>query len=102
MKIETILPASIEGEGALTGVRVIDLSRVLSGLGQFVDIALFDTALSILHPHTAHRQMLIERDGYAGIASPVKLSRTPASYRMPPPTFGQHQLELELPIVPDV
>ncbi|NYT79710.1 CoA transferase [Alcaligenaceae bacterium] len=52
---------------------------------------------ALQHPHTIHRQMIIERDGYAGVASPVKLSRTPASYRMPPPAFGQHQLEFDFP-----
>lgn len=54
------------------------------------------------HPHTAHRKMVIERDGYVGVASPVKLSRTPASYRMPPPMFGQHQLEFEFLVTPEV
>ncbi|VWX61592.1 Carnitine dehydratase [Burkholderiales bacterium 8X] len=36
-------------------------------------------------PHTAHREMIVEMPGYKGIASPIKLSRTPATYRMPPP-----------------
>ena len=53
---------------------------------------------ALSHPHTEHRQMLIKRDGYTGVASPIKLSRTPARYRMPPPRFGQHQLELDLPV----
>ncbi|CAM3754256.1 CaiB/BaiF CoA transferase family protein [Bordetella tumulicola] len=52
---------------------------------------------ALQHPHTAHRQMVLEHDGYMGIASPVKLSRTPARYRMPPPCFGQHQLEFDFP-----
>lgn len=52
---------------------------------------------ALQHPHTAHRQMVLEHDGYMGIASPVKLSRTPARYRMPPPRFGQHQLEFDFP-----
>jgi crotonobetainyl-CoA:carnitine CoA-transferase CaiB-like acyl-CoA transferase len=52
---------------------------------------------ALQHPHTTHRQMIIERDGYTGVASPVKLSRTPASYRIPAPTFGQHQLEFNFP-----
>jgi crotonobetainyl-CoA:carnitine CoA-transferase CaiB-like acyl-CoA transferase len=37
------------------------------------------------HPQTAHREMIVEMDGYRGVASPIKLSRTPASYRLPPP-----------------
>ncbi len=43
-----------------------------------------DTALQ--HPHTAHREMVVHIGAdYSGIASPIKLSRTPASYRLPPP-----------------
>lgn len=46
-----------------------------------------DAALT--HPHTAHRGMVVELEGgYRGIASPVKLSRTPATYRHAPLTPG--------------
>ncbi|MGR4869447.1 CaiB/BaiF CoA transferase family protein [Variovorax sp. LARHSF232] len=43
-----------------------------------------DAALT--HPHTAHRGMVVELEegSYRGIASPIKLSRTPASYRHAP------------------
>jgi crotonobetainyl-CoA:carnitine CoA-transferase CaiB-like acyl-CoA transferase len=38
------------------------------------------------HPHTAHREMVVKiGDDYTGVASPIKLSRTPATYRHPPP-----------------
>ena len=37
------------------------------------------------HPHTQHRGMVVNLPGYRGLASPVKLSRTPATYRLPPP-----------------
>lgn len=40
------------------------------------------------HPHTRHRGMLVELEGYRGIASPMKLSRTSASYRGTPPVLG--------------
>jgi crotonobetainyl-CoA:carnitine CoA-transferase CaiB-like acyl-CoA transferase len=40
------------------------------------------------HPHTAHRGMILKIGDYQGIASPVKLSRTPATYRTLPPTLG--------------
>ena len=41
---------------------------------------------ALKHPHTAHRQMLVQvGDAYTGVASPIKLSRTPASYRLAPP-----------------
>ena len=47
-----------------------------------------DAALT--HPHTAHRGMVVELEegSYRGIASPIKLSRTPASYRHAPLTPG--------------
>lgn len=55
-------------------------------------------AQALQHKHTAHRKMILKSEGYTGVASPVKLSRTPACYRMPPPDFGQHQLEFDFPI----
>ena len=41
---------------------------------------------ALAHPHTAHREMVVKvGDHYTGIGSPIKLSRTPATYRRPPP-----------------
>lgn len=41
---------------------------------------------ALKHPHTHSREMIVNMDGgYTGIASPIKLSRTPATYRLPPP-----------------
>jgi crotonobetainyl-CoA:carnitine CoA-transferase CaiB-like acyl-CoA transferase len=42
---------------------------------------------ALAHPHTAHRGMVVRMDDYAGVASPIKLSRTPATYRLKPPAF---------------
>lgn len=51
-----------------------------------------DAALT--HPHTVHRGMVVELEGgYRGLGSPVKLSRTPASYRHAPLTPGNRFLE---------
>ena len=36
------------------------------------------------HPHTKHRNMVWEKDGYRNVGNPVKLSRTPASPRSKP------------------
>jgi len=48
---------------------------------------------ALQHPHTRHRGMVVELPGgYRGIASPVKLSRTPASYRFAPLAEGRHFL----------
>ncbi|WP_082926380.1 CaiB/BaiF CoA-transferase family protein [Cupriavidus sp. D384] len=39
-------------------------------------------------PHTAHMGLLVEMaGGYKGVASPIMLSETPPTYRMPPPTL---------------
>ena len=47
-----------------------------------------DAALT--HPHTAHRGMVVELEGgYRGIGAPVKLGRTPATYRYAPLTPGK-------------
>ena len=44
---------------------------------------------ALQHPHTAHRQMVVELPGgYKGIGAPIKLGRTPASYRFAPLTEG--------------
>jgi crotonobetainyl-CoA:carnitine CoA-transferase CaiB-like acyl-CoA transferase len=52
-----------------------------------------DAALE--HPHPAHREMVVEMEGgYRGIGAPVKLSRTPASYRHAPLTPGDGFLEV--------
>jgi crotonobetainyl-CoA:carnitine CoA-transferase CaiB-like acyl-CoA transferase len=40
------------------------------------------------HPHTLHRGMVVEMGEYRGTASPIKLSRTPATYRSAPPSLG--------------
>jgi crotonobetainyl-CoA:carnitine CoA-transferase CaiB-like acyl-CoA transferase len=40
------------------------------------------------HPHTLHRRMVVELGDYRGTGSPIKLSRTPATYRTPPPALG--------------
>jgi formyl-CoA transferase len=40
------------------------------------------------HPHTRHRGMVWEKDGYRNVGNPIKLSRTPAGVRSKPRTFG--------------
>lgn len=54
-------------------------------------------------PHTHHRGMVVDIDDYRGTGAPVKLSRTPASYRSRPPSFAQHTDEVlaELGINPE-
>ena len=48
----------------------------------------------VKHPHTHHRGMIVDIANYRGTGSPIKMSRTPATYRLPPPTFGEHNAEI--------
>ena len=40
------------------------------------------------HPHTKHRNMVWEKDGYRNVGNPIKLSRTPPAVRSKPKKFG--------------
>ncbi len=53
-----------------------------------------ETAQVLEHPHTAHREMVVEMDGYKGTGTPVKFDRTPGTYRRPPPAFAEHNDEV--------
>ena len=44
---------------------------------------------AVAHPQTAAREMIVEMGSYKGVASPIKLSRTPATYRRPPPALNE-------------
>jgi formyl-CoA transferase len=44
-----------------------------------------DIPAALADPHTAHRGMVVQVGEYKGVASPIKLSRTPATYRREPP-----------------
>ncbi|WIM09603.1 CoA transferase [Enhydrobacter sp.] len=50
--------------------------------------AVLDVPEVMEHPHTAHRGMVWEKDGYRNVGNPVKLSRTPAAVRSKPKKFG--------------
>lgn len=41
------------------------------------------------HPHTVHREMIAKIGPHSAVASPIKLSRTPASYRIAPQEIGE-------------
>ena len=49
---------------------------------------------ALMHPHTKHREMLVELGEYRWAGIPVKLSRTPGEVRRPPPQFNQHVDEI--------
>lgn len=54
-----------------------------------------DVEMALNHPHTSHRNMLVRIEDYQGIASPIRLGRTPASYRYKPPRLNEHQLAFD-------
>jgi formyl-CoA transferase len=45
-------------------------------------------------PHTLHREMVVDIDGFRGIGTPIKLSRTPGGARARPPRFAEHAAEI--------
>jgi crotonobetainyl-CoA:carnitine CoA-transferase CaiB-like acyl-CoA transferase len=60
------------------------LAEALMGIG--VPCApVLSVSAALQHPHTAHREMVVRLGDYTGVASPIKLSRTPATYRLAPP-----------------
>lgn len=50
--------------------------------------------LALRAPHTAHRQMVLQADGYRAAGFVAKLGRTPAALHRPPPLPGEHRAEL--------
>jgi crotonobetainyl-CoA:carnitine CoA-transferase CaiB-like acyl-CoA transferase len=75
-------------EAALADYDGCDLVDVLMAAGvPAAPVLSVDAALT--HPHTVHREMVVEMEGgYRGLGAPIKLSRSPASYRRPPLTPG--------------
>ncbi|CAN7166580.1 MULTISPECIES: CaiB/BaiF CoA transferase family protein [unclassified Variovorax] len=76
-------------EGAMKGFDGNTLVDTLMAAGvPAAPVLPVDAALA--HPHTAHRGMVVEMaGGYRGIGAPVKLGRTPATYRHAPLTPGE-------------
>ena len=53
-----------------------------------------NVAQAFAQPHAAHRQMLVEREGYRGVGVPLKLSETPGRPGRRPPLFNEHAEEV--------
>ncbi|ARP83143.1 carnitine dehydratase [Bordetella genomosp. 8] len=75
-------------EQALAGFQAASLvDRLMAANVPAAPVLDMDAALN--HPHTAHREMVVGiGPDYRGLGAPVKLSRTPASYRHAPLTPG--------------
>jgi len=49
---------------------------------------------ALSHPHTQHRKLMIDQDGYKGIRSPVILSKTNFKMYQVPPIFAEHMVQI--------
>ena len=83
---EELQAAMAELDGKALARQLLE-AGVPAGAVLFVDEALAEA-------HTKHRSMLIGSDGYSGIATPIKLSRSRHDALRPPPRFGQHNAEV--------
>lgn len=55
---------------------------------------IYDTAQVVAHPHTQHRDMIVEEDWYKMTGIPIKFSRTPGSVKSLPPRFSEHSRQI--------
>ena len=78
VELETAL-ATVDGEALTT--TLLDLGVPAGPVLDVPDV--------IKHPHTRHRQMVVDKGDYRGTGTPVKLSRTPGGVRIVPPAFGE-------------
>lgn len=49
---------------------------------------------ALAHPHCEHREMVVRRDGYCGLRSPMRLGGTPGEPGDRPPRFAEHAQEI--------
>ncbi len=56
--------------------------------------AVLNVADTLEHPHTAHRDMVVDVAGFRSLGIPIKLSDTPGAVRRRPPAFGEHTHEI--------
>ncbi|MCA0240440.1 MAG: CoA transferase [Proteobacteria bacterium] len=53
---------------------------------------IYDVVEALNHPHTEHRGMVARIGDFRSVASPIRLSRTPATYREAPQEIGANTL----------
>jgi len=86
-----VLRAILEERLASRGTQ--QLARELGDLG--VPCGPLQTLDAVVaHPHTQHREMVVDIDGVRTVGTPIKLSRTPATYRYAPPALGEHTAQV--------
>jgi len=79
--LRALIEAGLEGRDLPVFAEALMTSGVPAGI-----VATVPEALA--HPHSAHRGMRVEQDGYRGTGIPVKLSRTPGTVRSAPKAKG--------------
>ncbi len=83
-------------EAALTQADGGPLADQLMAIG-VPAAAVLNVEQALRHPHTVHREMVVKMGAYTGLGAPVKLSRTPATYRHAPLSEGRDFLSQENP-----
>ena len=81
-------------EAALTQADGARLADELMAIG-VPAAAVLNVEQALTHPHTLHREMVVKMGAYSGLGAPVKLSRTPATYRHAPLSEGADFLPID-------
>ncbi len=82
-----------EMEVALKGFNRAELCKDLMALGVAAG-PVHTVPEAFQQPHTATRNMFIQRDDYQGVGLPIKLSKTPGSAGVRPPRLGEHNSDI--------
>ena len=82
-----------EMEVALKGFSRAELCKDLMALGVAAG-PVHTVPEAFQQPHTAAREMFIQRDNYQGVGLPIKLSKTPGSAGVRPPRLGEHNSDI--------
>jgi crotonobetainyl-CoA:carnitine CoA-transferase CaiB-like acyl-CoA transferase len=82
-----------EMEVALKGFSRAELCKDLMALGVAAG-PVHTVPEAFQQPHTAARDMFIQRDDYQGVGLPIKLSKTPGSAGVRPPRLGEHNPDI--------
>jgi crotonobetainyl-CoA:carnitine CoA-transferase CaiB-like acyl-CoA transferase len=80
-------------EAALKMFKRAELCRDLMALGVAAG-PVHTVPEAFEQPHTAARNMLIQRDDYQGVGLPIKLSKTPGTPGVRPPRLGEHNPDI--------
>lgn len=80
----TLKPLLEQAFAALDGVQLAD-DLMATGVPA---APVLNVAQALQAPHTLHRELVVKMGNYTGLGAPVKLSRTPASYRFEPLSEG--------------